>query len=111
MRAIGDHDEPLLMARLGPLFVGRRVLQVAQRHRLGFLDLGRRAVTHEHRQTAPGDGHRLTFRDRADIKLDAGQRQRRGIGVHLVDQRPDRGGGANACDSAGCDKDEIPPRR
>ena len=45
--------------------------------------------------------------DGADVDLDGGERQRRGVGIHLVDERPGHQGRAHRADRAGGDVEEI----
>ncbi len=103
MGAHAHHDQNALLAADHAVLVGRRValslqvgvarhriLEIVQRHRLGGLDLLGRAVPDEHRIAAPFHGDRLALGDRREIDFDRGQRHDRGIGIHLVDERPQR---------------------
>ena len=47
--------------------------------------------------------------DRREIDLDGGQRLRGGVGVHLVDERPQRHGRADAGEGLRRDDDEVAP--
>ena len=48
--------------------------------------------------------------DRGDVDLDRGERQRRGVGVHLVDEGPERGRDADGGESAGRDDQKVAAR-
>ena len=56
------------------------------------------------------DGYGLTDLDRGQIDLDRGQRENRGARVHLVDQRPSDGGGADGRHGARGYVDKVAPR-
>ena len=89
---------------------GERILEVVERDLLRLLHFLFRAVADHDRLAAPVDDDRLALLDRRDVDLDRGERQRRGVGVHLVDEGPDRGGGADGGEGAGSDQQEIAPR-
>ena len=120
MRAHADHHQPGFLALGRTVLVGRRrvtrkvrvagdrILQLFERNRAGFLDLGFRALTDEDRLAAPLGGDRLAPLDLADIDVDLGESKRRGIGVHLVDERPGQRRRANCADRTSGDVEEIP---
>ena len=87
----------------------QRILEIVDRHGLGFFDLLRRAMTDEDRIAAPLDGDALAFGDRAQIDIDIGERQHRGVGIHLADEGPRRQRDTHGADRAGCDIQKIPP--
>ena len=84
-----------------------RILEVGERHRLCRLDFLGRAVADEHGLAAPFDGQRHAGLHRRDVDLDRRQRQRRGVGAHLVDERPGKGGRADDTGHACGDIKEI----
>ena len=68
-------------------------------------------MEHENRPLPPADHDLGAFLDLVTIEIDrAAGRQRRGVGVHLVDQRRQRRGGADRADGGGCDIEKIAPR-
>ena len=99
-------DQPLRL--LDPLLVGLRVLELAERriHRVVDFLLG--AVADEHRAAAPLDDDDLALGDRRQVDFDRRQRERRRVGVHLIDQWPGDGGGADRADRRGGDVEEVP---
>ena len=109
MGADGAGDEPLFMARLDPLRVGRRIAQLAQRHGLGFLDLGLRCGG----ARTPAGRARTTMMpepsgigDRSTSSSDKGQHV---LGrVHAVDQRPCDRTGPDSRRGAGDQLQEVP---
>ena len=68
-------------------------------------DLG--AVANEHRLAAPFDRDDLAFLDRIDVDLNGRQGQRRGIRIHLVDQRPGDRANSHRGDRAGGQEQKI----
>ena len=66
-----------------------------------------RAVTDEDRAAAPLDGDDLALGNRADVDLDRGHGEGRGVRVHLVDERPGDGGDADRADRAGGEVEEV----
>ena len=107
MGADADQDDPLVVAGLHPRRVRLRLDQLRQRHVLGFLDLGRRAVADEDRLALPEHGDALALDDRRQVHLDRRQRQHVLRGVHGVDQRPGDGGGADRRAATGDQFQEI----
>ncbi len=71
------------------------------------ISLGR-ALTHEDRLAAPLGGDRLTGRDLADVHVHLRERERGGVGVHLIDERPDRRDGADDAGRPRRDVKEVP---
>ncbi len=73
----------------------------------GFVDFLGRAVADEHRLAAPFDRDDLAFGNGADIDFGRGHGQRRGVGAHLVDERPDDRGGSDGGDGPRGDIQKI----
>ena len=123
MGADADHHEPRLAILGGTIVVARRrtlgkigvprerVAQIVDLNvlRRGNLLVG--AVADEDRLAAPHDSDRLARLDMGDIDLGARQRQRRCVGIYLVEQRPDGGHRADGGKAARCDQDDVAPRR
>ena len=108
MRANADYDQPLIMARLDARLVALRIGQARYRHLAGLIDLLLGPVADVDRLAAPEHLDVLSFGDRGQVDLDrrAG-RDRRGIRVHLGNQRPYRGSRAYGGDGSRCNKKEI----
>ena len=123
MGADADHHQPrlavlgraVIVARrrvFGQIGVARqRIGQIVDGELLGLGDLLIGAVADEDRLAAPHHGDRLAGLDMGDVDLGGGHRQRRGVGVHLVEQRPQRRGGADGGKAAGRDQQDIAPAR
>ncbi len=102
MRANAHHHEKLFLAADHAVLVGGRIAvldigvagigidQFFDRHGLGRFDLLGRAVADENRIAAPLEGDLLAFGDRRQVDFDRGQRQHRGVGIHLADEGPGR---------------------
>ena len=118
------HDQPLLLAGARAILVGRRRV----RHRgwrCARADPGARRAAHPAPPSSPprcgcgsttGLPRHMTVIDwpgsiAGDVDLGGGERQRRGVRVHLVDERPERRGGADGGEGAGGDEQEIAPGR
>ncbi len=96
----------------GQRFVARQLIdEIGQWNGVGNLDLFGCAMANEHRLAAPQHGDRLTFFDRRDIDLDGGKRLRAGIGVHLLDEGPQRHRAANGNEGAGREDEKVPAVR
>ena len=65
----------------------------------------------EHRLAAPQHGDRLTYLDRRDVDLDRCESQRAGVGVHLLDERPQRHRSTDRDEGAGREDEEVPAVR
>ena len=97
-----DHHEPGFLARRrrgsrrspARRRAGCRCARVGSRSSRDVHGLGRRrspcrrALADDDRLAAPLDDERLARLDGRDVDLDRGQRQRRRVRVHLVDERP-----------------------
>ena len=118
-----DHDEPAslpLAARFSSVagaLAGRLALRASWSRSsasgtalASSISFGR-ALAHDHRLAAPLDDQRHALGHRRDVDLDLGERQRRGVRVHLVDQRPDGQRRADRADGTGRDVEEIAPCR
>ncbi len=81
-------------------------LRSSKRNRAGFLDLGFRAVADEHRLAAPFDGQRLAGSS-WPTSTSIGERERRGVRAHLVDERPGQRRRADSAGHAGGDVEKI----
>ena len=88
-----------------------RIDKVIELDRLRLLDLLGRAVANEDRLAAPHHGDGLALLDGSKVHIDAGQRQGRGVRVHLIEQRPQHGRAADRSEAAGADQDHIAARR
>ena len=60
------------------------------------------------RLSLPDGDDRLARLDRRDVDLGRCERQGRGVGVHLVDERPERSGDPHSGEGPGRDHQEIP---
>src|SRR5437763_3078713 len=108
MGADADKDEPLIVTLLDARRIRLRVGQARDVDLLRFLDLFLAAMADEDRLRAPEYLDDLPLRDRPKIDIDRGAGgDRRGIRIHLADQRPDNGGGADRSDRARGDVEEI----
>ena len=108
MGADADHDQPLVMPGLDTRLVGLRIGQARDRHCAGLLDLLLGAVHDVDRFAAPEHLDVLSCRDRRQVDLDRRTgRDRRGVRVHLGDERPDGGGSTDCGHGARCNKKEI----
>ncbi len=119
MRADADENEPVLVALLGAVGVGRGrafrqgvvaravVDEFGKLHVLRRLHLVLAAVADEHRLAAPDDRDGLSFLDGRQVDLGGGERCCRRVGVHLADERPQRHGPADACERLRRYYDEI----
>lgn len=99
MRADADNDEPFRLFYARGIWLG--VAKRGERRILRSLDLVLRAMAHEDRSAAPFHRDDLPLSNAGDIDLYGRQRQRRGVGTYLRNERPDgsghaRGGGC-AC--------------
>src|SRR5271165_3969581 len=106
MRADSDHDQPFRLLDAG--LIRLWISQIAQWNVCRILDFLLRTVANEHGSAAPFDRDDLTFGDCADIDLGRGHCERRGVGAHLVDQRPGERADADRSDRACGEKEEIP---
>src|SRR5665213_2281782 len=80
-------------------------------HGLGRCDLLVGALAHHDRLAAPLDDEGFAGLDGRDINLDLRQRERRGVRIHLVDDRPRNQRGANHAHRAGGDIEKVATRR
>ena len=122
MRTDADKHQPVSFARLDAVLVlgvgvvGQRqvlrrgVLQLVDGRRLRLLDFFVRAVADEHGLALPEHGYRLPGFDGRQVDFDGRQRARVGVGVHLVDHWPERGGAAHQRPTAGHDGEEVAAR-
>ena len=77
-----------------------------------FVQRGLRPVDDENRSRGPEGDEPLPLLDLADVDVDrAGRRDRRRVGIHLVDEWPDRRGDADRADRAGRQIEKIAARR
>ena len=108
MGADTDHDQPLVMAGLDPRLVALRIGQARYRHVAGLFDLLLGPVADVDRLAAPEHLDVLSFGDRGQVDLDRRTgRDRRGVRVHLGNQRPHRGSSAYGGDGSRCNIKEI----
>src|SRR5215211_5756486 len=108
MGADADHDQPLIMPRLDALLVALRIGQARYRHLAGLVDLLLGPMADVDRLAAPEHLDVLSLGDRGQVDLNRRTgRDRRGIRVHLGNQRPHRGSGAYGGDGSRCNKKEI----
>ena len=117
MRADPDEHEIFGLHRAVPVLgifrllldLGVRVTQLGGK--LGVLQRLeglRRAIDDEDRVATPLHDDLLAGLDRADADLERGAgRDRRRVGLHLVDQRPNHGRGADDADGARRDVEEV----
>src|SRR3546814_3620947 len=96
MGAHAHGDQPFLLAFGGTLFERLRITKIAKRHSVGFGDFLGRQVTDEERLTAKNGLARLTGLNRADVDFRRGQCEHVSARVHLVHQRRNDRGGADA---------------
>src|SRR6266478_3731946 len=108
MGANADHDEPLVVALLDPGLVGLRIGKACDRHRAGLVDLLLGAVADVDRLAPPEHLDVLPFGNRRQIDFDrrAG-RNRRGVRIHLGNERPERDHSTNRSSGSRCNKEEI----
>src|SRR3569833_2402871 len=108
MGADADHHQPLLMAVLGAGLVGCGIGQARHRNLTDLVDLLLAAMADVDRLAAPEHLDVLPFGDGAEIDLDrrAG-RDRRGIRIHLGNERPECGQAADRCCRACGDEQEV----
>jgi hypothetical protein len=123
MRADTDHHEPGLALLGGAIVVGRRrvlgeigvarerVGQIVERGLLRLGDFLVGAMANENRLASPHHGDRLSRLDMGNVHVCGGKRQRRGVGTHLVEQRPQRRGGADRREASCRDQNDIAPAR
>src|ERR1700732_4213357 len=109
MGANADEDEPFRL--LHPRLIGRRIAQLAQRHRARKFDLFWGAMADENWLARPFHGSGRSFRDIGDVDFRRGGGECRRVGTHLVDQRPGREPGPNRAHRAGRDEQNVPPGR
>ena len=124
MRADADQHEPVLLALLGAVGVGRRASSRAARRcgrwssdrsasltSAAFLISSLRAVADEHRLAAPHHGDGLAFLDRVQVDLDRGERLSGGVRVHLMDERPQDRSATNGREHVAGNNQEVPASR
>src|SRR5437762_8832826 len=108
MGADADHDQPLIMPRLDPSLVALRIGQARHRYLAGLVDLLLGPVADVDRLAAPEHLDVLSFGDRGQVDLNRRTgRDRRGIRIHLGNQRPHRGSRAYGGDGSRCNEKEI----
>ena len=107
MGADAKRDQPVLVARLGPLGERLGIAQVRQADRVGFGNLLGHEVADEHRLLAPLSLDALPRLDLGDV--DFGRRLSEYVGrrAHLDDQRSERRDGADAGKADGRDVEEV----
>ena len=105
MGANANQHQPLIL--LHPGLVGRRIGQGIRRNGARFFDFLGRAVAHENRLAAPHHGHGLAFRDRGQIHISVGQRQRILGGLQGSDEGPSNGTNTDRGESAGHQRQKV----
>ena len=122
MGADADQDAVFRLERAVPISGVRRLLRllgirIGQAARSSAGSASNSSVCLERWNTKIGRSRQRimtcdVFLDLADVEIDrAAGRERRGVGIHLVDQRHQSGGGADRADRGGGDEEEIAPRR
>ena len=106
--ADSDQHLPLLVTRLDACRIRLRVRQLRHVDVLCLLDLLLGAVIDVDRLAAPEHLDHLTIGDRRKVDLDRrARRNRRGVGIHLRDQRHERRGGPERRDRGGRNIEKI----
>ena len=123
MGADADHHQPGLAILAGAVLVGGwrvlgkigvardRIDEIVERHGLGLLDLLLGAVADEDRLAAPHHRDRLALLHRRKIDFGRRHRQRRGVRIHLIEQRPQPEAETDRGEAAGGDHDHVAPGR
>src|SRR5262245_36797000 len=108
MGADADQHLPLLVTRLDARRIGLRIRQLGDVDVLRLLDLLLGAMIDVDRLAAPEHLDNLTNGDRRKIDLDRrARRNRRGVGIHLRNQRYERRGGSDARDGGGRNIEKV----
>src|ERR1019366_6215752 len=88
MGADAHNDEDGLVAFLHAGRVSLRIAQFLDVDGLGGIDIGRGAISHEHRLAAPYDGDVLALNEAGDAEFGGGKGQGVRCRVHAVDEGP-----------------------
>src|SRR6266404_4521154 len=94
--ADADHDQPLVVTLLDPGLVGLRIRKARDRHAAGLFDLLLGAVHDVDRLAPPEHLDVLPRGNRRQVDFDRRTgRDRRGVRIHLGNERPERGHSAD----------------
>src|SRR6266478_6344277 len=106
--ADADHDQPLVVTLLDPGLVGLRIRKARDRHAAGLFDLLLGAVHDVDRLAPPEHLDVLPRGNRRQVDFDRRTgRDRRGVRIHLGNERPERGHSADGGGASRCNKEKI----